>query len=315
MFTAKSLSPEISRSVTATLLAATLFAMGPPAWADQVQCPSSPTPKGAWAQQGGAAQFLFEAQRVVLRQDGEFRAATILSREPCKLVVRDQGVRSTWTLTGDERTLRLDQGKGALVLAPLPQVPSSLDINPLPLPPLRPVPAEKVKDISQELTSREHRDQETATKAEEKSKRPTVVAENIRYLRDVVGRYGWIDISRFGKPAAAAAILIAKHADDVPLMQVALPIAERDAKENGGGKELVSILVDEVLITTGHKQKYGTQIAEDGNGKPYVVPVEDLNKVDENRKALGISSWSDYLKRASQALYNGAPIRLPRQDE
>ena len=76
----------------------------------------------------------------------------------------------------------------------------------------------------------------------------------------MVNHYGWIDIPRFGKPAAAAAILIVKHADDVPLMQAALPIVERDARENGGGKELVSILVDEVLITTGHKQKYGTQI-------------------------------------------------------
>jgi hypothetical protein len=230
-------------------------------------------------------------------------------------VVRDQGLRSTWTLTGDEHTLQLDEGKGALVLTPLPSVPASLDIHPFPLPPLQPVPAEKVKEISEELTSRSRRDQEAYKKPEERGTRPGIVAENGRYLRQVVGQYGWIDIPRFGRAAAAAAILIVKHADDVPLMQAAMPIVERDARENGGGKELVSILVDEVLITTGHAQKYGTQIADDANGKPYVVPVEDPAKVDEYRKTLGILSWAEYLKRASAALYAGAPIRLPGPDE
>jgi hypothetical protein len=300
-------------AATALLLAATLAVS--PLSAEERHCANSPTPKGAWAQQGGPAQFLFETERVVLRQDGEFRAATILSREPCKLVVRDQGLRSTWTLTGDEHALQLDEGKGALVLTPLPRVPASLDIHPFPLPPLQPVPAEKVKEISQELTSRVKHDQEVLRKIEDKNTRLTMAAENGRYLREVVGRYGWIDIPRFGKAAAAAAVIIVKHADDVPLMQSAMPIVERDARENGGGKELVSILVDEVLITTGHTQKYGTQIADDANGKPYVIPVEDPAKVDEYRKTLGILSWAEYLKRASAALYAGAPIRLPGPDE
>jgi len=183
------------------------------------------------------------------------------------------------------------------------------------LPPLRPIPDEKVKEITQELASRERHDQEILRKPEEKSQQLLVQADNERYLREVVGRYGWIDIPRFGKPAAAAAILIVKHAEDVPLMQAALPIVERDAIENGGGKELVSILVDSLLITTGHKQKYGTQITEDASGKPFALPVEDPAKVDEYRKNLGIRPWAEYLNLASKALYEGAPIRLPGPDE
>jgi hypothetical protein len=299
------------------LLAVLVAAAGTPVGADEHPCVSPPAPKGAWAQQGGEVKISFEAERVVLlRSEGDLRAATILGREPCKLVVRDEGLRATWSLSGDEHALRLDLGKGpALALVPLPSVPPALDMNPLPLPLVRPVPPEKVQEVSRELTAREKRDQETATKPDKKSERPAVLTENRRYLREVVGQYGWIDIPRFGRPAAAAAILIVKHGGDVPLMQAALPIVERDATENGGGKELASVLVDEVLITTGHRQKYGTQIAEDGNGKPYVVPVEDAAKVDEYRKALGIRPWSEYLKRASDALYGGAPIRMPGPDE
>ncbi len=276
-------------------------------------CPSPATLLSAWTAQGGEIQARFEPDRVVLKEKGLLRAASILRREPCKLFVRDQGVLSTWTLKGDEHALRLDRGKDAIVLDRLPQVPPSLDISPLPLPPAGPVPPEKVKEIAMELRARDDRDQEAARS--NKGERPAIVADNIRYLREVVARYGWIDIPRFGKSAAAAAVFIAKHANDVRLMQDALPIAEKDARENGGGKEIISVLVDDLLITTGHKQKYGTQIDDDEHGKPYVLPVEDLAKVDEYRKELGVLSWSDYLKKASQALYNGAPIRIPGPEE
>jgi len=299
-----------SRLRLAAALMGALLLLGPVG--AEESCPPAAALQGAWAEHGGESQLRFEGDRVVLWEKGVLRAASILRREPCRLVVRDQGVLSTWTLKGDEHALHLDRGKGAVAIDRLPQIPATLDISPLPLPPPRPVPPDTLKAIVAELRARDDRDQAALA---DKALRATVVADNIRYLRDVVGRYGWIDIPRFGKAAAAAAIFIAKHADDVRLMQDALPIAERDAKENGGGKEIVSVLVDEVLITTGHKQKYGTQIDEDEHGRPFVIPVEDPAKVDQYRKELGILPWADYLKKASQALYHGTPIRIPGPEE
>jgi hypothetical protein len=275
-------------------------------------CPSTAALLGAWTAKGAEIQVSFESDRVVLQEKGLLRAASILRREPCKLVVRDQGLRATWTLKGDEHALRLDRGKGTLDLGHLPQVPPSLDISPLPLPPAGPVPPDKVKEIAMELRARDDREQAARSN---KAQREAVVADNLHYLREVVERYGWIDIPRFGKSAAAAAVFIAKHGNDIRLMQDALPIAERDARENGGGKEIVSVLVDDFLITLGHKQKYGTQVDKDEHGQAYVIPVEDPAKVDEYRKELGIPPWSDYLKKLSQALLNGAPIRIPGPEE
>jgi hypothetical protein len=304
----------------ATALAAVVL-LGPARAQAQQHDPCPPLPQGAWAQEGGPVRVRFEAERVVvLREAGDLRAATILDRGPCKLIVRDNGLRSTWTLKGDAHALQLDLGSSSPPLSLVPLLggaPSDLDISPAPLPPTGPVSPGEVKAISQELTARSQRDQDAAVSRdpEQQKKRPAIVDENLRYLREVVSRYGWVDIPRFGRPAAAAAILILKHGNDIRLMQAALPTVERDGIENGGGKELVSILVDAVLLATGHKQKYGTQLAEDGQGKPFALPVEDLAKVDEYRKTLGILSWSDYLKLASQALYNGVSIRVPRADE
>ncbi len=296
---------------TAVLCALSVFGSLPTAAKES--CPSMAALQGAWTEQGGEGQLRFEPDRVVLREKGILRGASILRRESCKLVLRDDGVLATWTRKGNEHSLSLDRGKGAITLDRLPQVPSDLDISPLPVPPPGPVPPEKVKEIATELRTRDDRDQ--AAQRSHDPKRNAIVEDNLRYLQGVVAQYGWIDIPRFGKSAAAAAIFIAHHADAVRLTQVALPVAERDAKENGGGKEIVSVLVDELLISTGHKQRYGTQIVDDEHGKPYVLPVEDLAKVDAYRKELGILSWDDYLKKASQALYDGAPIRKPGPEE
>jgi len=312
MSTTKSLRASLRRRFILLLYALSITAG--PATAGQPPCPALPDLKGAWTEEGGAAQILFETERVVLLEHNSLRAAMVLRREPCTLTVRDRGDRSTWSLNGDLQNPRLDRGKGARRLVPLANVPPSLDITPLPLPPATPVSAEKVKEIAAELWAREGRDQKLAW-ANQDAERAPLLADNDRYLREVVSQYGWIDIPRFGKPAASVAILIVKHGGDLRLMQSALPIIERDAIENGGGKELVSVLVDAVLIHTGHKQKYGTQLREDSQGRPYVLPVEDPTKVDEYRKALGIKPWSEYLQQASEALYNKAPIRIPTADD
>lgn len=271
--------------------------------------------EGAWSEVSGETQILFEADRIVVREDGRLRAARILQRDQCLVIVRDQGIRSTWRFSIGEQGLRMDRGKGVVLLARLQEVPASLDIRPLALPVPGPVPAEVVQEIAVELKARAHKDQKMAVSASEQAGRPAVLAENCRYLRETVGRYGWIDIPRFGKAAAAAAIMIAKHGSDVPLLQAALHMIEKDARENGGGRELVAISVDDVLVMTGHKQKYGTQMTEDKEGKPFVIPVEDLAKVEEHRRELGISPWAEYLKLASQYYYKGAPIRIPGPDE
>lgn len=292
-----------------------LLLTAPLGWGEELPCLTPQALKGAWSQGGDAIKILFTADRVVLSQKGAVRAATILRHEPCKLIVRDQGIVSTWTISGDGKALWVKWDKETVALSPLPSPPSELDLTPLNLPVPQQLPPEKVKAVSAELLERAKRDQAVINDPAGSSRTATVIAENLRYLKDLVLQIGWIDIPRFGKPAAAAAILLAKHGDYLPLMEAALPVVERDAKENGGSGEMLSVLVDGILITLGRKQKYGTQITEDAQGRPYVLPVEEPGKVDDFRKAIGILSWADYLKLASKNLYDGAPIRIPGPDE
>jgi hypothetical protein len=276
-------------------------------------CIETEAVSGAWEKSGGGTEVLFKEDEIIIWKNGELSVAKILGREPCKLQVRYQGLRSSWGLTRDHGNLQLN-GDEPLTLKPLPHVPAELDLNAPALPPPSPVSPDEVKAVEVELVRRGAMDQDALKNPAMKGKWPEIMADNLRYLKELTGRVGWIDIRRFGKRSAAAAILIAKHGHDLLLMKSALPIVERDVKENGGAGEMFSVMYDELQITLGNKQRYGTQIAEDAQGRPFIMPLEDPSRVDVYRKEIGILSFEDYIKLASDNM-GGAKLRIAGADE
>jgi hypothetical protein len=174
-------------------------------------CPAR-QPEGAWETAGGGTQILFKGDEIVLRKKAALSVAKILTREPCKLVVRYEGLRSTWTLkpgTAETMELRADE---PMTLQALPTTPPQLDINPPTLPSPGPVSPTEAKAVEEELLRHAGKDQEVLKNPALKDKRSEVVADNHRYLQDLTQKFGWIDIPRFGKSAASAAILLANTA-------------------------------------------------------------------------------------------------------
>ena len=106
---------------------------------------------------------------------------------------------------------------------------------------------------------------------------------------------GWIDVDRFGSPAANAAFLLAQHSLDVRLMRAALPFLEKDKAPAKLGGEAYALLFDRLQILLGEKQRFGTQVDTMG-GWPQASPLEDPEGVDERRLALGMLPLARYLK-------------------
>jgi hypothetical protein len=272
------------------------------------------SPRGAWESDGQKTQVLFQGDEIIFRKNGTLSVAKILSREPCRLVVRYQGLKALWSVAGGaDGTLELKTDE-ALKLRPLAAVPPDLDINTSPFPKPGPVTPEEAKAIEKELLARVGKDQEVLKNPALKSKREEVVKDNHAYLVNLTRKLGWIDVLRFGKDAASAAILLAKHSGDLLLLKAAMPIVEADVKEHGGPGEMFSVLYDELQIELGNKQRYGTQIDTDKEGRPFILPLEDLSKVDEFRKEIGILSFEQYRKLASDNM-GGITIRVAGTDE
>jgi hypothetical protein len=274
---------------------------------------ASELPSGAWEEASGHQKVRFEPDRIVVAEDRGLKAMRILQRAPGMLIVRDEGIKETWTISREGEVLRFGHGGKIQTYRPMAKASLDLDLTPLPLGDPSRLSAQEIKNIQNEIIRRRDRDQAVRKDPKLKEEWAAVDADNFAYLKSLVQRVGWIDTAHFGKPATAAAIIIAKHSSDPRLMQAILPSVEKDMTHSGISAELFSVLYDESRLALGYKQRYGTQLAEDQAG-PYVVPLEEPDRVNELRKAIALPPLAEYLATASKYLYDGKPIRILSDD-
>jgi len=125
--------------------------------------------------------------------------------------------------------------------------------------------------------------------------------DNSLNLLSVINIHGWPSIDLVGIKGSDAAIVIVQQAK--PSMQESLlPILEQEFK-NGrlSGQKLASI-IDIMLIKTGKKQRYGTQLAI-VNGEIVFNDIEDEKNLEQRRLAMSMLPMAQYkilLKRMYQ---------------
>lgn len=108
--------------------------------------------------------------------------------------------------------------------------------------------------------------------------------ENLTILLAMVPPEGWFLRSKYGN-AARTAFHIVQHSDVqtqkrfLPILETLVPAGEFDGQSYG-------MMFDRVAISEGRPQRYGTQFRCDG-GKWRPYPLEDADKVDARRKAMG----------------------------
>jgi hypothetical protein len=82
----------------------------------------------------------------------------------------------------------------------------------------------------------------------------------------------------------------------------ALPQIEKDFRHAGDDAQAFAIVYDSVQLDLGRKQRFGTQIRGVAEGKPFVLPLEDPQRVDTLRKEIGLPPLSEYLADAGKVL-------------
>jgi hypothetical protein len=267
--------------------------------------------RGAWRAEDGAL-VRFEPDRVITFEGGQVTIGRIVGRDRDKLKLRRGGLLESWRISASEGLLRIERSGKITAYKALAEVPPAVDLKPFELPRPGDLPLSLVKEVQSELAERLRKDQATL---KSETQRHAVIAENLAFLEALVRKVGWIDAGRFGRQAAANAVILAKHGEDLPLIMAAMPSVEADFKHAGDDAQMYTIFYDELMIELGGKQRYGTQLAEDAQRAPFVLPLEDRARVDEWRKEIGLVPLADYLAVASKYLYKGHPIRLPRDDE
>lgn len=92
-------------------------------------------------------------------------------------------------------------------------------------------------------------------------------------LKELIDTHGYPSRSQIGEEGMEAFWLIVQHQNyNVALQKRCLENCDFEPKHT-------ALLTDRVLINSGKSQKYGTQLNQ---------PVEDVEKINENRKELGL---------------------------
>ena len=122
-----------------------------------------------------------------------------------------------------------------------------------------------------------------------------VDTENLAALMRMMPTEGWFTISRYGRPAAHAAFLIAQHAD-LALWRRLVPVLEPlVAKGEVEGRDY-ALMYDRLAISEGRAQRYGSQVRCEG-GRYVAYPIENPESVDIRRAAMGLPPEAEYMQK------------------
>ena len=111
-------------------------------------------------------------------------------------------------------------------------------------------------------------------------------------VRQIIDRYGWPGKEDIGEEACEALFLCIQHADGTDIQQKYLPLLEQAVREGNAEPWHLAFLTDRVRMNRGEKQIYGTQSIS--GREPYIIPMEDPDRVDSLRRSIGLEPIADY---------------------
>lgn len=120
-------------------------------------------------------------------------------------------------------------------------------------------------------------------------------AANMIKVADIINRQGWPGPEVVGKSGSNTLFWVIQHAD-IDIQQKYLPIVRQAVKEGKLSSENLALLEDRVLLGTGKRQLYGTQIGGDMvANEVYVMPLDDPDNVDKRRASIGLEPLANYV--------------------
>ena len=133
---------------------------------------------------------------------------------------------------------------------------------------------------------------------------------NAEKLNEIVDAIGYPTIEKVGEAGSEAAWLVIQHAIGQPaFMKRCAKLLAEAVSENKANPINLAYLTDRIAVFEGKPQLYGTQFDWDENGEMSPQYIEDLAKVNQRRKAIGLNSLEEQtaLMRARIKKENQSP--------
>lgn len=113
-------------------------------------------------------------------------------------------------------------------------------------------------------------------------------------LESIIDTIGYPTIEKVGQEASDAAWLVIQHAISKPtFMKKALTLLTAEADKDESYQRQMAYLSDRIAVFEDKPQLYGTQFDWDRHGELSPKPCDDIVKVDERRKAIGLNTLAE----------------------
>lgn len=117
---------------------------------------------------------------------------------------------------------------------------------------------------------------------------------NAKKLSDIIDKIGYPTIDKVGKEANEATWLIIQHSIGQPeFMNKCAKLLEKAISENKADPKSLAYLTDRIAVFEGNLQLYGTNFDWDEYGKLSPNHFDDLIKVNERRKSIGLNTLEE----------------------
>lgn len=121
--------------------------------------------------------------------------------------------------------------------------------------------------------------------------------ENLEKVLGIIENCGFPTLQVVGQKGMTSTFLVIQHSTR-KIREKYLPKIKSCAAKGDLSLQEVALMEDRLLMESGEKQKYGTQITSDNlSGGWKLYSVEDLKNVNERRKTMGLGSLQEYVKR------------------
>ncbi len=114
---------------------------------------------------------------------------------------------------------------------------------------------------------------------------------NAEILNEIIDKIGYPTIDKVGKKASEAAWLVIQHSIGRPyFMKKSAELLKIAVKENKANPISLAYLTDRIAVFEGKPQLYGTQFDWDANGEMNPNQFDNIAKVNQRRKELGLTT-------------------------
>jgi len=120
---------------------------------------------------------------------------------------------------------------------------------------------------------------------------------NVKTLNEIINKIGYPTVDKVGKEASEATWLIIQHSIGQPkFMKKCVKLLEIAVHQNKANSKNLAYLTDRIAVFENKPQLYGTQFDWDEKGELSPNLIDDLKKVNQRRKSIGLNSIEEQTK-------------------